>query len=245
MYTHTNTMKFRIALLLVSLITIMGCKKTTNVEVSYSTVGTLDYKLLDDSGKGLPGQKVSLYNRTQLVDGLSLSGQNLIMTTVSDQNGVAKFEGIEADRYLVVADSVKASNVMYNAREYVQVVGGVNKVKETKVNSFAGNLVITMRSRRDYSTLLPNMGVSAFPTRLSSNLEINLLKATLDAAPIRGSTDANGVVTLKLPAGLPYYLCVYTQDKGVITFIDQTYIVNRDQNYPVQLVSYGNTLGTL
>ena len=235
-------MRSIIAILILFATIILSCKKVTNVQFTSINTGTLSYKLIDDSGKGLPGIRISLYDNLTNVSGSYYDTSKFIKSMVTNQDGVAVFEDMKPEIYLAIADSVTIDKLKYTSREFVQVVASVNKLKEAKVSSVTGNLTITVRSKRDNSTLLTNIGVAAIPFPVYT--DPNLLRQIINAAPIKSISNANGVVTLKLPANMPYYILLYTLDMGVIAAYTENITLSQGENRLMQLTTYGNNNGT-
>jgi len=195
-------MKSNLALLMLFMTVFISCKKTTNVDVQLSTSGKLTYKLTDDAGKGLSNVKVSLFDRQDYYQ----SNTFLLDTRLTDANGLADFGDLNPDNYLLVADSAKVKNVAYLVQEYVQVITGAVKNKETKVTDFSGTFGLTVRSYNN-NQLLKNIGVIMIPYNkysYSSSTATNL-----KVADFSGVTNDVGAITFKIPSAKQYYVYLY------------------------------------
>lgn len=195
-------MKSKLTLLILLLAVFISCKKTTNVDVQLSTSGKLTYKLTDDAGKGLPNVKVSLFDRQDYYSSTTI----LLETRLTDANGQADFGDLNPDNYLLIADSAKVNNVAYLVQEYVQVITGAVKNKETKVTDYSGTFGLTVRSYNN-NQLLKNVGVIMIPYN-----KYNYASSTatnLKVADFSGVTNDAGTITFKIPSSKQYYVYLY------------------------------------
>ncbi|GHE36704.1 hypothetical protein [Sphingobacterium griseoflavum] len=194
-------MKSTLGLLTLIIGLLTACEKTTNVDVLLSTSGKLNYKLIDDSGKGVPNVKVSLYDMIG-----SYSNQNvLIDQRTTDAAGVADFGDLNPKTYLLRADSVGVNNVGYMVQEYLQVITGETRQRETKVTDFSGTLTVTVQAYNNQR--LRNVGVAVIPANrwyYSANTTY-----ALRVADVKGVTDESGQAVLKIPSDKEYVLCLY------------------------------------
>jgi len=195
-------MKSKLALLILLVAVFVSCKKTTNVDVQLSTSGKLTYKLTDNSGKGLPNIKVSLFDRQDINYS---SNTFLLDTRFTDANGVADFGDLNPDNYLLTADSAKVGNVAYMVQEYVQVITGAVKNKETKVTDFSGTFNLTVRSYNNQP--LKNIGVVIVPYNKYSYSSTTA--ANLKSADFSGLTNDSGFITFRIPSAKQYYVYLY------------------------------------
>lgn len=228
--------KYTLLLILVSL--LLSCKKETNVVVTNITTGKLSYKLVDNSGKGLSGVKVSISENS------SNNSMNYvpIESIMTNQDGVAEFSEHAAGNYRISADTAVADQVKYLAREDVQVVAGINKKKETKVTDFTGTINVTVRSRRDYVTLLPNIMVVAQPYPFYN--DASSVHEIVESAKIKGVTNALGVATLKIPSNIRYYIILYTIGAGIYSTEAEVISLSKDEKRSYSLYTYRNNQGT-
>lgn len=228
-------MKYKVMLLLGLSGIVVSCEKITNVKLlEPASTGKLSYKIVDDSGRGLTGVKVSLFENRGITTSYYLDPTALKDTLRTNQDGVAVFSNLFPDNYLIVTDSPRVNNIKYNTREFVQVIAGIEKKKVTVASEFSGSLKITLRSMYDFRTPLKNMGVAAVPYSPNKNLTDNI-SAVIDAAAITGITDENGFVSLKIPSNINYYLLVYSLDRSAFTFYYENYLILKDANIPVLL----------
>jgi len=196
-------MKSKLTLLILLVAVFISCKKTTNVDVKLSTSGKLTYKLTDNAGKGLANVKVSLFDRT---DTYYANYNILLETRLTDANGLADFGDLNPSNYLLVADSAKVNNVAYMVQEYVQVITGVNKAKETKATDFSGTFALTVRSYNNNNPL-KNIGVVMIPSNKFNYASTTA--ANLKVADFSGVTNDAGLITFKIPSSKQYYVYLY------------------------------------
>lgn len=201
--------KYQTILLLALCVLMLSCEKITNVQVMDSVnTGNLNYKLNDDSGKGLAGVKVSVYN-SQTSGGFSSPNPNALFETVlTDQDGIAHFSGMLPRNYLVTTDSPIVNMVKYRTHDFVQVVADVTKEKMIKVSEFSGILNIRLISSTDYRTPLKNIGIAVHPI---NGIRINSVNVedVIKAIPLKGITDENGLVSIKVPSNISFDFILY------------------------------------
>lgn len=222
-------MKSKLTFLILLLAVLTSCKKTTNVDVKLSTSGKLIYRLTDDNGKGLPNVKVSL-----LATNENYYNNLLIDARSTDPNGQIDFGDLNPNNYLLVADSAKVNNIGYAVQEYVQVITGAVKNKETKVTDYSGSFTVSVKSYYN-STPLKNIGVIIIPI---NKFNYSLPTATqLKVADFSGVTNESGLITFQIPSNKGYILYLYN------TVTNASY--NSTSNISVQKdgkVTYGATI---
>jgi len=227
-------MKYKIMLLVGLCVIIVSCKKITNVKIADSaSTGKLSYQVLDDSGKGLPGVKVSVYNTEENSSGIYYEPSKVVDTLRTNADGIASFLSLFPANYLIVTDSPAVNKVKYNTREFAQVVAGLDKKKVVKASDHSGYLKVTLMSSQDYATPLKNMGIAAVPYPMV--MTSRDIRGVLDAALISGITNENGFAAIKIPANIRYMLIVYSLNKGVISYLNDYYEVVKDGSYQVRL----------
>lgn len=207
-------------MLLLALFT--SCKKTTNVDVHLANSGKLIYRLVDDDGKGLPNVKVSLFDRA---DYYYTSSSVLLDARSTDANGKIDFGELNPSNYQLIADSAKVSRITYSVQEYIQVVPGVTKEKETKVSDHSGTFVLTVTAYNS-SQPLRNIGVMMVPAN-----KFNYSYGTsgnLASADFRGVTNESGSITFKIPSNKPYTVCVYNTVTNVVLNYNNGVAVQKD-----------------
>lgn len=195
-------MKSKLTFLILFLAVFASCKKTTNVDVNVSTSGKLTYKLTDDAGKGLPDVKVSLFDRQSIYSNTTI----LLDTRLTDPNGQVDFGDLNPNNYLLVADSPKVNNVTYMVQEYVQVITGAVKHKESKVTDYSGTFTITVKSYNNNQPL-KYIGVVMIPS-----IKFNYYATTaahLKVADFSGATNDAGLITFKIPSNKQYGVYLY------------------------------------
>ncbi|MBO9675626.1 MAG: hypothetical protein J7577_19420 [Sphingobacteriaceae bacterium] len=195
-------MKSKLTLLILLAVVVISCKKTTNVDVKLSTSGKLTYRLTDDAGKGLANVKVSLFDRA---DGYYSNYNILLETRVTDPNGLADFGDLNPNNYMLVTDSAKVNNVAYLVQEYVQVITGATKAKETKVTDFSGTFALTVRSYNNQP--LKNIGVIMIPSNKFNYSSTTA--ANLKVADFSGVTNDAGLITFRIPSAKQYLVYLY------------------------------------
>lgn len=195
-------MKSKLTLLILLAVVVISCKKTTNVDVKLSTSGKLTYRLTDDAGKGLANVKVSLFDRA---DGYYSNYNILLETRVTDPNGFADFGDLNPNNYMLTADSAKVNNVAYLVQEYVQVITGATKAKETKVTDFSGTFALTVRSYNNQP--LKNIGVIMIPSNKFNYSSTTA--ANLKVADFSGVTNDAGLITFRIPSAKQYLVYLY------------------------------------
>lgn len=188
---------------------VISCEKATNVRlVEGEGSGKLSYRLVDGSGAGLPGIRVGVYKIQHHSGGTYFDPSSLLDTMRTDKDGMAVFPMLGPANYLVVPDSPKVNNVLYNIREFVQVVAGKEKKKVTKVPDFSGTLKVFLKSSLDYITPIRGMGIALIPYN-PLIVRPNNLKELLDGATIRGVTDQEGIASIRIPADISYRVLIY------------------------------------
>ena len=194
-------MKSQSTLLILLLAIFTSCKKTTNVDVKLSTSGKLTYKLTDDAGKGLPNVKVSLFDRLGYYANIDI----LLDEKLTDPDGQIDFGDLNPNNYLLVADSTTVNNVDYIVREYVQVITGAVKHKETKVTDHSGTFIVTVKS---YSNKpLKNIGVMMIPH--NKFIYSSSTASHLKVADFSKIANEAGVVSFKIPSDKLYTIYFY------------------------------------
>jgi len=202
-------MKYQIMLLFALCVLISACEKVTNVKLIDSpTAGKLSYQLSDDAGKGVAGVKVSVYDTEPYFTTGVPNPNSLVGTVRTDVNGIAYFPDLLAKNYLLITDSVTVNKVKYLADDIVQVVAGTEKKKNIKVSEFSGLLNITLISNIDYRTPLKNLGVVAYPINVGQP-NSNNVRNFINEAVLKGVTDANGFVSIKVPSNVSFDFIVY------------------------------------
>lgn len=195
-------MKSKLTFLILLLAVFASCKKTTNVDVKLSTSGKLTYKLTDDAGKGLPNVKVSLFDRQDNYSNTTI----LLDTRLTDPNGQVDFGDLNPNNYLLVADSAKVNNVAYMVQEYVQVITGAVKQKETKVTDYSGTFTMTVKSYNSNQPL-KNIGVIMVPSNKFNYSSTTA--AHLKVADFSGATNDAGLIIFRIPSNKQYTVYLY------------------------------------
>jgi hypothetical protein len=195
-------MKFKLTLLLLLFAVVTSCKKTTNIDVELSTSGRLTYKLTDDKGKGLPNVKVSLFDHQRNYSNATM----LLDTRLTDSEGLIDFGDLNPNNYMLVVDSAKVNNVAYNVQEYVQVITGAVKQKETNVTDFSGTYKMTVRS---YNTNQPlkNIGVILIPSNKFDYFSST--SSLLKVSDFSGVTNELGSISFRIPSNKQYSVYLY------------------------------------
>lgn len=119
----------------------------------------------------------------------------------------ADFGDLNPKNYQLLVDSVKVNNMAYVVQEYVQVVNGGVKQKETKVTDHSGTFTLLVRSAYNNNQPLKNVGVIIIPSNkfnYSSSTAFNL-----KIADFSGVTNDNGLITLKIPSNKSYTVYLY------------------------------------
>jgi hypothetical protein len=225
-------------LLLVAFIFFFGsCEKITNIHfVDSPATGKLNYKIVDDAGKGLSKVKVAVY-RNDVVSNVNFFEQKFLVDTLrTDGDGVAIFSDLVPGDYKLIADSPMVNNVKYNIREMVQVVAGKEKKKVTNPSEFTAVLDIYVTSQHDYRTLLKDIQVVATPYPLNST-SANI-RSTINGAYFHGTTNGNGFVSLKIPSNIYYYITTYNPQTSSISTSRDGLMLFKNQNYMVYHYTY-------
>lgn len=207
-------MKCKIILLLGLTVLTLSCQKITNVKlVDGISTGKLSYKVVDDSGNGMAGINVSIYDSKIIYSATSPNPNALIGTIKTNPEGIANFSDLLPENYLVTADSPVVNKVKYRTEEFVQIVADTEKKKAVKVTDFSGLLNITLISRNDYRSPLKNMGVVAFPGNGSQPSSAHI-RAIINESPLKGVTDGNGFLSIKVPSNIYFDFIVYNLENG-------------------------------
>jgi len=212
---------------------LSSCKKTTNVDVTVSTSGKLTYKLLDDSGKGMPRVKVSLFdNNPSYYSNASI----LLDTRVTDENGLVDFGDLNPSNYRVYPDSPVVNNVKYNFFEHVQVITGATKHKEAKVTDYSGTFKIKLQNTN--SQAQKGIGVLLVPAQkfIYSSTVTNLIAL----ADYKGLSDDAGMVTLKVPSDKAYTTLIYNTTTNTPYGWSNHNTVERDKTISMSFFIYPN-----
>jgi hypothetical protein len=213
----------KITLSLLLLAAFVSCKKTTNTEVVLPTSGKLTYKLVDDAGKGITGVNVNLYD---LVDGLKIEPV-ILDQVVTNANGVADFGELNPATYYIVADSPKVNNIYYIIKDYVQVIRGSENQKSVKVTDYSA--LASLKFVSDYyQTPAPNIGVLLIPFKKFTGDPVSAL---LKVADYKGTTNAAGEVTFRVPSLKNYTVVAYNINTGHIYdgYMNFTLITNENK----------------
>jgi hypothetical protein len=213
----------------------LSCKKITNVTlVDAPSTGKLRYKLNDNHGAGLAGVKVSVYDTNTNFNPSPTGPSTLVSTAITDQAGIAYFSDLLPRNYLVTTDSPTVDKVKYRTEEFVQIVAGTEKEKFVKVSEFSGFLNIRLISNIDYRTPLKNLGVAAYPLnglRLNSD---NVADVAKDL-PLKGVTDENGFVSIRVPSTINFDLVVYHLVHRNLGWGYGSYSVGKDEKRVIRL----------
>ncbi|SHF43154.1 carboxypeptidase-like regulatory domain-containing protein [Pedobacter caeni] len=231
-------MKCKTILLLGLSILVLSCKKITNVKVTDAvSTGNLSYKIVDDSGNGLAGVKVSLYD-SRISYSTSTPNPNALVDSIrTNQEGIAYFSNLLPKSYLVTADSPVVNKIKYRTDEFIQIVADTRKEKTIQASSFSGLLNIRLISENDRRTPLKNLGVVAYPLKSvqpNSDNVTNIIKA----APLKGLTDENGFVSIKVPSNIAFGLIIYNPNNGNLGYGYGPVGVEKDKTNELQLYSF-------
>lgn len=206
-------MTYKIISLVAFSFLLFACKKTTNVNlVDSPDTGQLKYKIVDYAGLGVPEVTVLLYKADHLLHINFLNPERAAARLKTDQNGVAAFSDLSPDNYLIIADSAMSNRMTYKIREHIQVVAGIVKEKETKASDFSASLNLTIISKRDHRTPVNNFriaAVTADPATFTGDLN-----ELVNNSAVRGITNAQGFVTLKIPSEITCFLVFYNGDRA-------------------------------
>lgn len=221
--------------------TILSCKKITNVNLADPlTAGDLNYKVVDDSGNGLSGVKVSIYENRVYSNYVHLDRTALVDTVRTNRDGVAFFSKLIAANYLIVTDSPTVNHVKYTTREFIQVTAGTEKKKVVKASEFSGLLNINVYASSDFRTPLNKMGVAAIPNYSSViygrvQYVYGNVKDFIGEAAITGITNELGFVSLKIPSNVTYTVIIYSLNKNVIGYGYDNYLIQKDASLRLSL----------
>nr|WP_288813325.1 prealbumin-like fold domain-containing protein [uncultured Sphingobacterium sp.] len=224
-------MKGYFFIVLTLLITMVSCKEEVIVNlVDGEVAGELRYKLTDDTGKGLSGIKVYLF------DPGSKQDPNLLTdSATTNSDGEVYFTNLLPNNYQLKTDFVQLNNNDYRVDEYVQITAGIERKKATKLTDFSGILRIRLLS---YQTNAPikDQGVVAFPVNkihvTSDNVADVVKRSTL-----KGMTDKNGYINLKVPANTDFDFIVHHAIYGNYGWGFDTYQVEKDKTVNITLYS--------
>ena len=231
-------MKSKFALLIIFFIFSISCKKETNVAVTPKTTGTIVYKLLDDSGKGIANVKVSLFDN---VNNINYNSPILLDTRITDQNGAVNFGELNPETYLLVPDSPMVNKVKYYVRDFLQIVSNVDKEKDTKVSDFSGTLNINVKSSYNdtYNAILKNVGVLLVPSsKFAYGADASYYFNICD---YKGVSDDLGNLSFKVPSSITYYFILYNVSTNAIYYQYDSYAIDKSATISIQL--YARTPG--
>jgi hypothetical protein len=217
-------MKFKVTLSILLLAALTACKKTTNVDVSLSTSGKLTYRLLDDAGKGLPNVKVSLYDNPDY----NQVNKILLDELTTDQNGQVDFGDLNPKTYLVIPDSPMVNKIQYNIQDYIQVLTGKTKNKEIKVSDFSGTIKLKIYNY-NLNRVQANVGVLLIPGQKFYYQQT--VPYYINLADYKGTTDANGEISFKVPSDKGYIVYVYDVTTNKVYASGGYVAVQKDQVY--------------
>lgn len=189
-----------------------SCEKITNVRlVNGASTGKLSYKLIDDFGNGLAGVRVSLYNPENI-----LNNNSPLLTTFTDQDGIAYFSDLFPKDYFVKSGPATVNKIKYSLAEYAQVVAGQDKNKVVKVTSLSGSLDVKLISSQDYTTPIKDVVVVAFPSDVS--VDLSNVASIIKESTLKGVSDANGFVSIKVPSDEHFNLIFYNPVNGNLDY---------------------------
>lgn len=212
---------------------LTSCKKTTNVDMSLSTSGKLTYRLLDDSGKGIPNLRISLFDNIDK----NLNSKVLIDSKITNQDGQVDFGDLNPSNYLVAPDSVSLNNVKYNVQDYVQVITGAAKNREVKVSDFSGTYnfkAINYNKNQGQ----PNVGILMIPT--PSYIYLADMSQYVKLADYKGVTDAKGLLSFKVPSNKEYTIYVYNTTTNAAYMVSSFNVIERNQIFNQNYIIYEN-----
>ncbi|MDR3010980.1 MAG: hypothetical protein LBV59_23840 [Sphingobacterium sp.] len=218
-------------IVLTLLIATVSCKKEVVVKlVEGEVTGKLNYKLTDDTGKGLPGLKVYIYN-----PGSKQASNSLIDSAITNSVGEVYFTDLLPNNYQLKTDFIKLNNNDYSIDEYVQITAGIERKKTTKVTDFSGTLIIQLLS---YQSSIPiqDQGVVAFPVNkiyVTSNNVAEVVKSST----LKGLTNKSGYVSLKVPANQSFDFIVHHKIYGNYGWGFGSYQVAKDKMVNITLYS--------
>lgn len=222
-------MKGYFFIVLTLLIATVSCKKEVVVNlVEGEVTGKLNYKLTDDTGKGLSGLKVYLYD-----PGNKLDPNLLTDSAITNSDGEVYFTDLLPNNYQLKTDFIRLNNNDYSIDEYVQITAGMDRKKTTKVTDFSGTLKIRLLS---YQTRTPiqDQGVVAFPVNkiyVTSDNVADVVKSST----LKGLTDKNGYVSLKVPANKSFDFIVHHKIYGNYGWGFGAYQVAKDNTIDITL----------
>ncbi|KGE14197.1 hypothetical protein [Sphingobacterium deserti] len=231
-------MKLRVFFLFsCTLLLLSSCKKTTHVSlVENETHGTLTYHLQDDDGKGIPAVKVYLYDTEAFYQWGERSDKTYVDTMRTNQQGSVYFKDLNPRNYFVVADSVSLNGLRYRTEEYVQVVAGIEKEKSVKISDFAGTLRLKLISHYDYFTALRGLGVIAYPSNTA--VQSDNVRTVIANAKLKGVTDAQGIVSIKVPSNVNYDFIVYSLTSNNLGYGYGSFSVRKGELNNIELYTH-------
>lgn len=222
-------MKCKFVIILALLIAMVSCKDDINVNLTDPEVtGKLSYKLNDDDGKGVAGVTVYLQN-TELSSDSYLS----VDSALTNNEGIAYFSDLPPQNYQLTTNAITVNNNHYLIKEYVQITAGIERKKITKITDFSGILNIRLLYFYDY-TPVNNQGVAAYPINTvipnSNNISDVLKQSTL-----KGLTDKDGYVSIKVPANTVFDFIIYHTLNGNLGWGGNRYSVEKGQKINITL----------
>ncbi|GHE36710.1 hypothetical protein GCM10017764_19850 [Sphingobacterium griseoflavum] len=216
---------------------MFSCKKTTNVAlVDVETTGALRCIFQDDDGRGIAGAKVYLYDNGSYAGLGDVYFNSLIDSVLTDQQGIVYFQNLLPKSYLIRADSVPMNRLRYRTAEYMQAVAGVVKERVVKVSDFSGTLRIRLFSYYDYTMPLANLSVVAYPSHIA--LQSDNLTDYINSTTLKGTTDAQGYVSIKVPSNITYNFVIYNPKNSNMGFGYGVYEIRKGEINDITLYSY-------
>lgn len=166
--------------------------------------GKLVYRLIDDTGKGLPDVAVSLF----AYEGVSprYEYRVLLDKQLTDINGQIEFGDLIPAGYRILVDSAKINNVSYQIQEIVQVPAAAITHQETKVSDFSGTLSLSVHSYNDEK---PMEGVGMILIPLNRIYKDETTPVYLKMADFKGTTDGLGFAKFRIPCYRQYMIHLY------------------------------------
>lgn len=232
-------MKCKIILLLgIFVFTTLSCKKITNMNlIDGENTGKLTYKLADDSGTGLAGIKVSIYDTKYNNDPSLPNPHDFITETRTDQDGIAYFSDLIPKNYLVIADAAIINSIQYRTEDYVQIVAEIEKKKTVKVTEFSGFLNISLINNNDLWGPLKNIEIVAYPIN-NGRPTADKVKAFIKNSKLKGLTDNNGFLSIKVPSNINYYFLLYNPVNDSFIYRDIISSVEKAGKFNITLYAY-------
>jgi hypothetical protein len=221
-------MKTKILMLVLLCVVTTSCKKVTNVEVVAPVdTGSLKYQLTDGSGKGLANIKVHAYRARQFDNHYYIEEGDYSDTARTNSQGIASFASLKPDTYVIKSNNIPLDRIHYNTTEYVQIVAGLEKSAITKVTDFSGLVNMKLITDMTPDSKLPGCGVALVENPPAPWGED--LRKALDAAVVKGISDSNGRISLKIPSDVTYYTILFSPDKRVITVSNIVFILSKGE----------------